>query len=127
MVCAVPRSCFSGGNSTASRKSANPTGAKAQAFHKLSGRTTSAAPATPSMTRQAVQARGVERSVKSLGKLRDTKNSDSATDSRNCASPDKASVGGNSPGSSGGIESVFNAVVLNPGSQACVRQEGTSP
>src|SRR5258705_12212848 len=107
MVCAVPRSCFSGGKSTANRNSANPTGAKAQAFHKLSGRTTSAAPAIPSMTRQAVQARGVDRSVKRFGKLRERKNSDSATDSRNCASPDRVSVGGNSPGRNGGMESVL--------------------
>src|SRR6266404_7694042 len=109
MVCAAPRSTFSGGNSTASRNSAKPTGAKAHAFHKLSGRTTSAAPAKPSITRKAVQARGVERRVKSFGKLRERKKSDSATDSRKRSNPDRASVGGNSPGRSGGMESVFMA------------------
>src|SRR5712672_2357959 len=82
MACALPRSWRSGGRSTASRNSARPTGANAQAFHKLSGKTTRAAPATPSKMRKPVQAPGLERSVRTLGKVRETKNSESATEAR---------------------------------------------
>src|SRR5712671_8098425 len=104
MACALPRSWRSGGRSTASRNSARPTGANAQAFHKLSGKTTRAAPATPSKMRKPVQAPGLERSVRTLGKVRETKNSESATESRKRAKVDTTSVGGISPGRIGGVE-----------------------
>src|SRR5229473_3675912 len=103
MACALPRSWRSGGRSTASRNSASPTGANAQAFHKLSGKTTRAAPAMPSKMRKPVQALGLERSVRTLGKVRETKNSESATESRKRAKVDTTSVRGISPGI-GGVE-----------------------
>src|SRR5580765_8373759 len=107
MACGVPRSCRSGGSNTLNRKSARPTGAKAQAFHKLSGKTTSPAPTTPSMMRKTVQARGVEPRVSSFGKVRETANRESATDSRKRATEDSASPEGRSPGRIGGVELVL--------------------
>src|SRR6266478_1887155 len=104
MACALPRSGRSGGSSTDKRNSAKPTGAKAQAFHKLRGRTTRAAPAMPSRMRKPVQALGLERSVRTLGKVRETKNRESATESRKRAKVDPTSVGGISPGRIGGVE-----------------------
>src|SRR5246127_5355504 len=107
MACALPRSWRSGGSRTASRNSTRPTGAKAQAFHKLSGRTTKEAPAMPSRMRKAVQALGLERSVRTLGKVRETKKMESATESRKRASADTTCVGGISPGRIGGVELAF--------------------
>src|SRR5260370_34741867 len=104
MACALPRSWRSGGSSTASRNSTRPTGAKAHAFHKLRGRTTRAAPAIPSRIRNAVQAPGLERRVRTLGKVRETKKRESATESRQRAKEDATSAGGISPGRIGGVE-----------------------
>src|ERR1700693_1755841 len=104
MACALPRSRRSGGRSTANRNSAKPTGAKAQAFHKLSGRTTRAAPAMPRRMRKPVQALGLEGRVRTLGKVRETKNRESATESRKRAKEDPTAAGGISPGRMGGVE-----------------------
>src|SRR6266403_203897 len=107
MTCALPRSWRSGGSSTASRNSTRPTGANAQAFHKLRGSTTRAAPAIPRRMRIAVQALGLERRVRIFGKVRETKNRESATESRNRAREDATSAGGISPGRIGGVELAF--------------------
>src|SRR6266853_3265083 len=104
MACALPRSWRSGGRTTANRNSAKPTGANAHAFHKLSGRTTRAAPAMPSRMRKPVQALGLERRVRTLGKVRETKNRESATESRKRVKVDTTSLGGISPGRIGGVE-----------------------
>src|ERR1051325_3203089 len=83
---------------------ARPTGAKAQAFHRLSGRTTRAAPAAPSRMRKPVQALGPEGRVRSFGKARETKKRESAMDARKRVKEDPASAGGISPGRIGGME-----------------------
>src|ERR1700757_2768877 len=93
MACALPRSWRSGGSSTASRNKTRPTGASAQAFHKPRGSTTRAAPAIPRRMRNAVQALGLERSVRTLGKVRETKKRESATESRKRAKEDVTSAG----------------------------------
>src|SRR5258707_15485332 len=98
------RSWRRGGRSKASIKSARPKGANAQAFHKLSCKTAGAARALPSKMRKPVQALGLERSVRTLGKVRETKNSESATESRKRAKLDTTSVRGISPGRIGGVE-----------------------
>src|SRR5437016_14598599 len=98
MASFVPRSCRRGGRSTARIKRARPTGAKAHAFHRLRGSTTSPAPETPSKRRKAVQARGVERNVRTFGNVREMKKTESAADSRSRRNEDKASGGGISPG-----------------------------
>src|SRR6201981_3533244 len=115
MACALPRSWRSGGGRTASRNSTRPTGANAQAFHKLRGSTTRAAPAMPRRMRNAVQALGLERSVRTLGKVREIKKSESATESRKRAKEEVTSAGGISPGRIGGVELAFIVVFFNPG------------
>src|SRR5882724_8172378 len=113
MACALPRSWRSGGSSTARRNRTRPTGAKAQAFHRLRGSTTRAAPAIPRRMRNAVQALGLERRVRTLGKVRETKKRESATDSRKRAKEDTTPAGGISPGRIGGVEL---ALIIGPGS-----------
>src|SRR5215467_811084 len=107
MASADPGSRRKGGSRTATRKSTKPTGAKAQAFHKLSGSTTRPAPIAPSRMRNRVNACGVARNVRSLGKARDARKRESAMDSRRRASPVRASAAGVSPGRRGGIELAF--------------------
>src|ERR1700756_116776 len=110
MACALPRSWRSGGSSTDSRNNTRPTGANAQALHRLSGSTTRAAPVIPRRMRNAVQALGLERRVRTLGKVRETKNRESATESRKRARVDATSAGGISPGRIGGVELAFIGV-----------------
>src|SRR4030095_14887885 len=92
--------------STASMNSARPTMAKAQAFHSVSESTTSAAPAIPRRILNAVQARGVERSVSTFGNAREKKKSESATDSRKRVSDETAPARCISLGRIGGMEPV---------------------
>ena len=58
----------------------------------------------PSRMRKPVQALGLERSVRTLGKVRETKNRESATESRKRAKVDPTSLRGISPGRIGGVE-----------------------